>query len=229
MNKVYLLIIFLLISCTSNNKIATKRQVQIKEKEIIKKENKTPIVYQAWLGTYWGMSSEQLKNLFPVEQKDYDLYCPEGFQYKDCSSYLLGKMLIGKEVYDIHFDFIENRLVNLKFDCNPHNRIEQDSYLEVVRCESEMNFLLKEKYGKNFIENIDTKSNYDSYGFETKVITTVRKWNTPEKEIKYRYYDCSGNCNGKFSGYKQLTINYTPNVDILKIESELYNLNKEMI
>jgi hypothetical protein len=60
-------------------------------------------------------------------------------------------------------------------------------------------------------------------------IATKRQVQIKEKEIKYRYYDCSGNCNGKFSGYKQLTINYTPNVDILKIESELYNLNKEMI
>lgn len=58
MNKVYLLIIFLLISCSSNNKLTTKQQVQIKQTEITKKENKTPIVYKAWLGTYWGMSSD---------------------------------------------------------------------------------------------------------------------------------------------------------------------------
>lgn len=229
MKKIYLLIILLLISCTANNKIITKQNTKTEQTKVLKKE-KIKKVYQAWLGTYWGMSSEQLKNLFPVEQKDYDLYCPEGHEYQDCSSFLLSKTLIGKEVYDLSFDFIKNQLVNLEFDCSPHNRIGDSSFIDVLRCESEMNFLLTQKYGSDFIENVKTDSKYDSYGFETKIITTTKKWITPEKEIKYRYYDCSGSCNGKLSGdYKKLTVNYKVNSNILKIESELYNSNKEMI
>lgn len=244
MNRIYLLPILLLASCSNNNELgakATKQNIdrqntnQLLEKQKNNSQNGRiePQVYRAWLGSYWGMSSEQLKNLFPLQQQSFDVYCPTGYVLKDCQRYELKKQLIGTYSYNINFNFIKNQLANINFVCNPDLSEEKIKYFEVEKCADEMEFLLKEKYGDYNSEDIKLRSGLGSkMGMKYEQTTTKKTWITDEKEIKYFYIDCSGECSAieqPLLGYRKLSVSHTPDSSIFKVESEIYDFAKEQI
>lgn len=234
MKNFYLLFFFLLIGCSPSQKSIKTENNQINTLNKVKKEIKnTPVIHKAWLGAYWGMSSEQLKSLFFVKNKDFDLYCPEGYSIESCKTYEFEDFIIGSTVYDVDFNFIKNKLIQISFNCNNGNRRNDPKFsdmpkLSVSHCASEMNFLLTEKYGDHKDEDVKTKE--WSGLVETTSTTTKKNWITEDKIIDYYFYECSGDCGGNnLDGYGSFKVSYRPTPQIFKVESDLYNNSKNQI
>lgn len=214
-----------IIATTQPQKKLSTSQVEIKQKN-----------YDAWNGTKWGMSKDEIKTLFPLAtEKDYDLYCPEGYERVQCSSYILEKYKIGNYVYDVDFGFLKEKLSTIRIDCKPNNREsrenEYDLVFEVSLCAREMSFLLEEKYGNDFAEEIKNKEwQGGEFGINSNSQTTKKIWQTENNTIKYSYYDCTGECGyNKGLTYRNLIIDYLPNPEKFKVDSDLYNSAQEKI
>lgn len=232
MKNIYLLL-FLLVGCSEKTDFITpeisKINNNLKQEVVIEKK-----VNQAWMGTYWGMDSGQLINLFPVQEKNYNNYCPEGYLIKDCKRYELEKQKIGSNLYDVSFNFIKNQLANINFVCSPDINETRIQYFEIAKCANEIEFLLKEKYGNYNFDDIKFSSGKGSYiGMEYEQTITKKTWMTNEKEIKYFYLDCSGECSGvpgeALLGYRKLSVSHTPNANIFKVKSDIYDSAKDKI
>ena len=121
----------------------------------------------------------------------------------------------------------------MRFVCNPDIGEFQNNYYKISDCASEMEFLLTEKYGQSSFKDIKTTFGKGSeFGVENKAIVTKKKWSTEEKLINYYYYSCSGECGtakNKLLGYRKLSISYTPNANIFKVDSDVFNSAKDKI
>lgn len=231
MKKFLYIFLLLLLGCNTKKTLVYSEDVQKTKKKPI--EAQTTKVYKAYLGTYWGMDSKQLNNLFPVQSEKYSYYCPDGYERKDCTSYILKRQKIGNELYDLNFNFIKNKLANIKFTCNPKPDDTGVKYYKISSCASEMDFLLTEKYGLPYSEDIKEKSGIGSkFALEYNQTITKKEWLGKEKKIKNYYADCSGECGTikrPLLGYRKYYVYHTPNVDVFKVESDIFNSSKDKI
>ena len=222
-----------LVGCSSYHKADDIKNISNTTHKKINDSKPEVIKLEAWGNTDWGMSLEEVKRIYEIKERDFDLYCPDGFVVNDCSTFIHEDYEIGTTIYDIAFNFINDKLINIEFECHNGNRDNDIKFkdlpkLSVSHCASEMDYLLTEKYGSDFKEDIKTK-NWEGI-IKTTAVTTKKKWITNEKVVDYYYYECNGDCGSKTGGgYGIMSVSFKPQDNIFKIESDIYNSAKDKL
>lgn len=159
---------------------------------------------EAWHGTKWGMSIEQVNQLFEqnIIEKNYRR-CSAAIRHL-CSSYELHDYPIGNQSYNIEFTFIANQLTEIKFTSSKQNY----NYTSIKSALDNFQVWLSNQYGLPD----QTESQTTEYGS-----MMSQQWHLPEKDIQL-HYETTDNID-----INHLFINFTPNFEQFQIQTGSLN------
>lgn len=174
------LLLFAFLGCQDSN-VQTQNQElpQIQQNEENQQEEKN-ISYTAWNNTNWGMSPNEVNQLF-----NNGIILRTEYSNNDEKRYDLKKFEIEGNFFDVYFYFTQDKLSQITLYCyhnsdnttyNTQSKSCSDNYFDVSK-------LLAAKYGNSIEESTEKNPVFDK-------ITTIKKWETETNLISFKYTNC---------------------------------------
>jgi len=175
------------------------------------------------------MTFEEVNSLFKkrLEKLEVPIFICQSAVRDHCNAFKMPSYVIGKENYNIEFEFIDNQLSKVALSCESDNNNENP--FQASRCYDNISYLLTQKYG----DPIKSEENEDEGSKYLKIKTTYRKnkleWESSYTKINLFYLACNGDCGTDKTFSTDLRVTYSPNLNKVKINTKLYESEKDKI